>query len=154
MSSRLFTKLRDEMGACYYIHANIEQYSDYGLLAISTGINAARAEEVTRVLLEECQKLSKVPVALEELQKAKEHHVGHLYMDLETTDSMAEFYANQEVITRKLKTPQELEKEIRKVTAQDVLRVAQDLFRDDKVNLAIVGNISDQKVIKKALTFK
>ena len=154
MSSRLFTRLRGEMGACYYVRAGHDQYTDHGILTISTGINVSRAKEVTEVLLEECGKLSKILVSREELERAKEHNIGHLYMDLETTDSLAEFYAGQEVNTGKLKKPQELEKAIRKVTAKDIMKVAKDVFRNDKLNLAIVGDISDPKVIKKALSFK
>lgn len=154
MSSRLFTKLRDEMGACYYVHAGRNEYTDHGALIISTGINVSRTKEVVEVLLDECNKLSKIAVSDKELQKAKEHNIGHLYMDLETTDSIAGFYAEQEVNAGKLKKPQELEKEIRKVMAKDIMRVAKDIFRNDKLNLAIVGNISNTGSIRKALSFK
>jgi predicted Zn-dependent peptidase len=154
MSSRLFTKLRDEMGACYYVRAGHDEYTDHGVLTISTGINASRTKEVLKVLLEECKKLTKVLVPDGELQKAKEHNIGHLYMNLETTDSLAEFYANQEIVTKKLKKPADFEKEVRKVTAKDVMRVAKEIFRNDKLNLAIVGNLSDTKAVKKVLTFK
>ncbi|MDZ4205867.1 MAG: pitrilysin family protein [Patescibacteria group bacterium] len=154
MSSRLFNKLRDEMGACYYVRAEHDECTDHGVFTISTGINISRTREVTKVLLEECSRLSKVLVSSEELQKAKEHYVGHLYLNLETTDSIAEFYANQEVTNGKPKIPQEFEKAIRKVTPRDIMKVAKDIFRNDKLNLAIVGNVADQKVIKKVLSFK
>ncbi|MDP2642121.1 MAG: pitrilysin family protein [bacterium] len=154
MSSRLFTKLRDEMGACYYVRASHDEYTDHGVFAISTGINTSRTTEVTKVLLEECGKLTKEPVSNEELRKAKEHNIGHLYMDLETTDSIAEFYAGQEVSTGKLKRPQELEREIRRVTAKDIMAVAKDVFKNEKLNLAIVGNVSNLKAVRKALSFK
>lgn len=154
MSSRLFNKLRTEMGACYYVHAGLDEYTDHGVFTISTGINVSRTKEVLKVLLDECKKLSKIPVLTDELQKAKEHNIGHLYMNLETTDSLAEFYAGQEVSVGKLKRPQELEKEIRKVTAKNVMKVAREIFRNDKLNLAIVGDISDPKAIKKTLSIK
>ncbi|OHA89802.1 MAG: hypothetical protein A3C70_00920 [Candidatus Zambryskibacteria bacterium RIFCSPHIGHO2_02_FULL_43_14] len=154
MSSRLFTKLRDEMGACYYVRAGHDEYTDHGTFTISTGVNVSRIKEVLKVLLEECDKLTKVLVSDKELQKSKEHNIGHLYMGLETTDSLAEFYAGQEVSTGKLKKPQELEKEIRKVTAKDVMRVAKDVFKDEKLNLAIVGDVPNHKTIKKILSLK
>jgi len=154
MSSRLFTKLRDEMGACYYVRASHDELTDHGVFTISTGINVSRTKEVLKVLLEECNKLVRTSVSETELQKAKEHNIGHLYMNLETTDSIAEFYAGQEVSAHKLERPQELEKAIRKITAADVMKVAKEIFRDDKLNLAIVGDISDQKSIKKVLTLK
>ena len=154
MSSRLFIKLRDEMGACYYVRAEHKEYTDYGLFAISTGVNVSRTTEVVKAILEECRKLAKVPVSRNELDKAKEHNIGHLYMNLETTDSLAEFYADQEVRAGELKEPHKLDREIRKVTAKDVMNVAKDIFRDDKLNLAIVGDISNPKKIKKVLTLK
>src|SRR3989344_3751624 len=154
MSSRLFSRLRDEMGACYYVRAEHDEGTDHGVFSISVGINVSRIEEVVKVLTEERNKLSHVLVSDEELQKAKEHHVGHLYLNLETTDSIAEFYAAQEITTGKLKTPQELEKIIRKVTAKDIMEVAKDIFRNDKLNLAVVGNVVGQRAIKKTLSFK
>lgn len=154
MSSRLFTKLRDEMGACYYVQAGLDEHTDHGLLTISTGINISRTKEVLKVLLDECQKLARTPVSENELQKAKEHNIGHLYMGLETTDEMAGFYVGQEITVGKLRKPSDLEKEIRKVTAKDIMKVAQDIFRNDKLNLAIIGNVSNLKELKKVLSFK
>ncbi len=151
MSSRLFTRLRDDMGACYYVRAGHDQCTDHGVFTIATGINVSRTNEVVKVLLEECKKLATIPVQKEELDKAKEHHVGHLYMNLETTDSLAEFYAGEEVATGKLKTPQEIEAEIRKVSAQDLMKIAKKIFTNGNLNLAIVGNIKDDKKLKKVL---
>jgi len=154
MSSRLFHKLRDEMGVCYYVRAENDAFTDHGYFAISSGINVSRTKEVVKALLDECKKLCEVPVSDEELRKAKEHYAGNLYMNLETTDSLAEFYAIQEVATGKPKKPQELEGEIRKVAAEDIMKVAKDVFRNDGLNLAIVGDISNEKEIKKTLLFK
>lgn len=154
MSSRLFVKLRDEMGACYYVHAGHNEYTDHGFFAIWTGINVLRIKEVVKVLLDECKKLGKVLVAETELQKAKEHYIGNLYMDIETTDSTAEFYASQEVTTGKLKTPKEIEKKIRDVTAKDIMQVAKEIFKDNKLNLAIVGDVNNESEVKKALSLK
>ncbi|MEK7461498.1 MAG: pitrilysin family protein [Patescibacteria group bacterium] len=154
MSSRLFNKLRDEMGACYYVRAEHDGGTDHGVLAIAVGVNVSRTEEVVKVILEECRTLSRVLVSDEELHKAKEHYIGHLYLNLETTDTMAEFYANQEITTGRPKIPQELEKVIRKVSAKDIIKVAKDIFRDNKLNLAIVGDGVNGRAVKKVLSFK
>lgn len=154
MSSRLFTKLRDEMGVCYYVRAEHNSFTDHGMFAISTGVNVTRTVEAVKAILSECGKLSEILVSDGELEKAKEHYIGHLYMDLETTDSIAEFYADQEVSRGKLKNPLEIEKEIRKVTAKDILNVATDIFRNNNLNLAIVGKISNEKTLKAALSLQ
>lgn len=151
MSSRLFTKLRDEMGACYYVSAINEMYKDRGRFNISTGINSSRIKEVIRAILAECINLSQTLVSESELSKAKEHLLGHLYMGVETTDAIAEFYTEQEVLTGKPKTPKGYDKLIRNVRARDVMSVAKDIFKNDRLNLAIVGAVSDEKGIKRAL---
>ncbi|MGB3922258.1 MAG: pitrilysin family protein [Minisyncoccia bacterium] len=154
MSSRLFYKLRDEMGACYYVRAWHDQSKDHGVFGISAGINLLRTNEVTKVLVEQCKKLTKNLVSPEELNKAKEYYIGHLHMDTETTDSIAEFYAEQEINVGQLKSTKELEKLIRAVTAEDILAVARDIFKGRNLNLAMVGNVTNGKSLKKTLSFK
>ncbi len=151
MSSRLWHRLREEMGACYYIHAHHVDYTDHGLFTVETGINASRTAEVTTAILEECMKIVKEGVTLDELNKVKEYMIGHLNMHLETTEAIAEFYAEQEVVTGKMLTPEELEKQIRKVAVKDVVEVAKDVFKERNLNLAIIGNIKDKQKVKKAL---
>jgi predicted Zn-dependent peptidase len=151
MSSRLFHKMREVLGACYYVKTAHDDLTDHGYLAISTGINASRAVEVTKEILSECKKLTEELVPKEELNKAKEYYLGHLYMNLETTDSLAEFYLVQEVASGKLKTPQEIEKEIRAVTPENIRNVAREIFRNENLNLAAIGNIKDKAGVKKAL---
>ncbi len=72
-------------------------------------------------------------------------------MRLETTDALANFVASDEIILGKAKSVKEVEKEIRSVTAQDIKRVAQKIFVNSSLNLAIVGQVSDPKRIKAAL---
>lgn len=153
MSSRLFQRIREEMGACYYVRTHHDESTDHGLLTIATGINASRAEEVIKAILEECHKLVETPLTPGELEKAKEYFIGHLYMGLETSDALAEFYAEQEVIKRKLETPKEIEKSIRKVTAKDIQKLAKEIFHNGNLNLAVVGDIKDGAPLRKVLKF-
>ncbi|HEY4528387.1 MAG TPA: pitrilysin family protein [Candidatus Paceibacterota bacterium] len=154
MSGRLWQKVRHEMGACYYIDATHHEYTDHGVLTISTGIEALRTQEVVRAVLDECRNLATIPVSGEELNKAKEYYLGHFFMYLETTHAQAQFYGIEEALTGKIKSPTEIEKEVRAVTAKEVTNLARDLFRDSNLNLAAIGNISNPKLVKKALTFK
>ncbi len=154
MSARLFQRLREEMGACYYVHASHSADSDHGLASIAVGIDEKRAAEVVRALVDECKRLTYETVGETELQKVKDYKVSHLYMGLETTDALAAYCVSSEVTHGEVRSPVEREKELRSVTAEDVMAVAKDLFQDEKLNLAIVGPLSDQKGVKKALSFK
>ncbi len=154
MSSRLFQRLREEMGACYYVRTGNDIYTDHGYVAISTGVEKGRVVEVVQALIDECKRLTYEEVQEKELQKAKDYMVSHLYMGLETSDALANFYLGEEVVHGAARDPQEIEKEIRKLASKDIMDTAKDLFHDENLNLAIVGNFSDQKAIKKVLSFK
>lgn len=151
MSSRLFQKLREDMGVCYYVRTSESEYTDHGSLAIATGIDPKRVEEVVGALIDECAKMKTELVSEAELKKAKDYIIGHLYMGLETTESLAEFYADQEITRGKIDTPFDIDKEIRKVTPEEVRDLARDIFKKDKLNLAIVGDVKSDARLKKLL---
>lgn len=151
MSSRLFQKLREEMGVCYYVRTNSEELTDHGLFGISSGIDKKRLEEVVKVLLEEIKKLKTSLVSEEELKRAKDYLIGNLYMGLETTDALAEFYIDQEVARGKMSEPKELESEIKKISAKDIQKLAQEIFVGERLNLAVVGEVKNPSRLKEIL---
>ena len=57
MSSRLFKKLRDEMGVCYYVRASHDAFTDHGFYSVSAGVDSKRVKEVVSVILSELNKL-------------------------------------------------------------------------------------------------
>ncbi len=154
MSSRLFQRLREEMGACYYVFTTVDLASDHGTAAIATGVDRKRVVEVTQALLDECKRLTYELVSPKELQKVKDYLVGHMYMGLETSDALAGFYLSEEIVHGAPRNPGELEKQIRRVTDKEVMEMAKQIFKEENLNLAIIGNVSQEKAIKKVLTLK
>ena len=151
MSSRLFGLLRDKMGAAYYVRTSADASTDTGYLATSAGIDNLRAEEIIKAILDEYRKIKLIKISEEELDKAKEHLEGSLILSIETSDEMASFYGFQEILKRKIMESEELIKKIRAVTAVDILEVAQDIFRPEKMNLAIVGPFKNRKLFANLL---
>ena len=151
MSSRLFQKLREEMGVGYYVKSFTDEYTDHGYLGVSCGVDKNRVEEVVKAILEEFRKLKTQLVSEEELRKAKDYIVGNLYLGLETSDALAEFYGYQEVLKHSLKTPKDLVKEIKTISATSVQRIAKEIFQDKKLNIALIGRIKDEKNLRKIL---
>ncbi len=145
MSSRLFSLLRDKMGAAYYVRATTDEATDAGYLATSAGIDNRRAEEIIKAILDEYNKIRNIKVSEEELDKAKEHVEGGLTLSIETSDELASFYCFQEILKKEILKPEELIKKIQAVTADDILEAAQDIFLPEKLNLAIVGPFKNSK---------
>jgi len=144
MSSRLFQKMREELGICYYIGAGARKLTDHGFFAISAGVDKKRIEEAVKEILKEMKKIRDEEVGEEELRKAKDYMLGHLYLGLESSDSLAEFYGFQELFKKEIKTPKDIEEEVEKITAQDLQKVARDIMRNEGLNMAVVGNYGEK----------
>ena len=145
MSSRLFRLLRGKMGAAYYVRTLSDESTDTGNLATWAGIDNRRIKEVIGAILKEYKKIKEIKVSKEELTKAKEHLEGGLILGIETSDELASFYGFQEILKNEILKPEDIIKKIRAVTADDILEVANDIFRPEKLNLAIIGPIKDAK---------
>lgn len=145
MSSRLFQKLREEMGVGYYVRAYNDSYTDHGFFQVSAGVDNKRINEVIEVILAECKKLMNTEVFKEELEKVKESLIGNMKLSLEASDDIANFYGGQELLKREIKTAIEKAKEIRKVTGSQIKNLANDIFKNNKLNLAIIGPFNEKK---------
>ena len=152
MSSRLFTRIREKMGAAYYIGAGADLSLDHGLLSVSAGVDRTKIDPVIRAIIEECRTLRDVAVTEKELQKTKDHMIGGLVLGLETSDDLASFYGGQEVLTGAVTSPAVLAARIKKVTVCDVQNVAKAIFKDKGLNLAVVGPYKSQAEFKKIVT--
>lgn len=144
MSSRLFIKLREELGVAYYVRASNDASTDHGAFQISAGVSNDRVQEVIAEILKECAKLKTELIPKVELDKAKEYIAGNMKLELESSDAWANFYGGQEVMRKKIKSPEEVEARIRKVTAKDVQAVAKEIFVDMHLNLALIGPFEDK----------
>ena len=151
MSGRLFQKLRDEMGVGYYVRSGSDEYTDHGYLAVSTGVDKSRVIEVVNAILNEFKRLATETVPAAEFAKAKEYLIGRMYLGLEASDDVAEFYGFQEALKHSNETPDEMAKKIEKVTAADVKTIAKKIFQNKSLNLALIGEIKDKSALTKAV---
>lgn len=145
MSSRLFRKMRDELGLCYYVRAGHDAALDRGYFAISSGVAKDRVKEAIIAILEECKKMKDELVQEGELKKSKELRTSSLYLNLESSDQYADFFAFPEIYGQKVRTPEERVKRIESVKPKDIMAVAKEIFKNEGLNLAIVGPYKDEK---------
>ena len=153
MSSRLFQRVREEMGAAYYVRAGADLLSDHGYFAVSAGVDHKKLKDVIKAILEEFSKISNNSISDSELQRAKDHLIGSLILNLETSDELAMFYGGQEILKRSAMTPEEMLAKINSVAAKDVVAVAKDVFQNNKLNLALIGPYKNAEEFKEILTF-
>ena len=151
MSSRLFQKMREELGICYYIKSGTNDFTDNGSFIIFAGVDSSRVEQGINGILEELVKIRDEKVPESELRKSKDYLIGNMYLGLESSDALANFYGSQEIFKEKIKTPKDMEKEIEKITASDITKVAKEIITNNRLNLAIVGKYKDPSRFKNIL---
>ena len=150
MSSRLFHEVREKRGLAYYVRTTSDEYTDAGTLVTTAGIDPKRVEEAIKVMVDEYAKISagKMDLKKAELTKAKEFLKGHLVLDLEDSRSVAGFYATQEILEDHIENPDESLQKIDAVSLDEVNAVGQEFFKNESLNLALIGKFEDRQKLE------
>ena len=153
MSSRLFQEIREKRGLVYSVFGYFRSYEDIGQGVVYAGCDIDRVQEATEAILGELKKLRDVRVSDEEIERNRELRKGRLLMGLEDSRSVASWVGSQEATFGEIKSPEEVMAEIDAVSAEDVQSLSQDLFRDELLNLVVIGPYDDVKPFESNLTF-
>lgn len=152
MSSRLFEKLRTGMGICYYVRSSQNPNTDHGDFTVSAGVDSSRVHEALKEILKQFVTLKDELVSETELKKAKDYITGTTLLELETSEARAEYVGYQEMLKHSVELPEEILGRINNVTSADIQALAQDLFVDARLNLAIVGKYKEESAFEEYLT--
>ena len=150
MSSRLFLNLREQQSLAYDVNSSTSHFRDCGSLVVYCGVEPKKSREAVRAVIGELEDMHQ-EAPPQELAKAKEYAKGRLLLRLEDTRSVASWLASQELLQGHVSTPDEAVQCIDAVTVSDVARVAQDLFCQEKLRLAVVGPHRSDKAFTKLL---
>jgi len=129
----------------------VEADTDTGYFVTFAGIDNSRVGKAISTILREYKKISRTKVPVVELKKAKENLKGKLALILETSEAKAFFYAGQEILENKISTPEEIFRKIDKISVNDILKVAKDIFKPARLNLALIGPFQDREKFQKLL---
>ncbi len=151
MSSRLFEQVREKRGLAYYIKSQIQAYKDCGYLQVQAGVEHKKMTKAISVILKELAKLKSKTISQKELQKAKEFLKGGITLEIEDSFVLAQLIGLQELLKKKTRTPEEIFRQIDKVSAKDIQDVAEELFTNSSLNLAVIGPDKKEGQIKKIL---
>ncbi len=152
MSSRLFLEIRERLGLAYEIHSHISHFHDSGSVNVCAGVDPRSVEQTIEAILRELVKLRDERISDAEISKARELGKGRLLLRMEDTRSVAGWIGGQELLTGNIRTVDEVVAILDTVTAEDLQRVARELFRTDKLSLALVGPSRGRKRVERLLS--
>jgi len=143
MRSRLFQEIRERLGLAYTVDSYAATLQDTGTVSIYAGVAAHRAEETIQAILKQLDQLRQESVTEDELFRTKEFTRGRLSLSLEDSFTLAAWYTRQQLLGPEVLEPADTMACLDAVQTSDLQRLARSIFREDRLNLAVVGPFSD-----------
>ena len=154
MSSRLFQEVRERLALCYEIGSSVRRYRDDAAFVISAGVDCEKLKKALSVILRELAKIKKSFVGADELKRAKEYYKGQLLLALEDTMSAMLWFGEKIVTDEKEFNVKAILSRIESITAADISRLANDLFHDANLSLAVIGPVKDKPGIEEVFRIR
>jgi len=138
-TSRLFLEVRERLALAYDVHAYTTRYADTGSVVIYAGVDARRAAQAVAAIRHEIGRLRRRSVPQDEIAKTVEYMKGRMYLGLEDTHAVASWLGSQELLLRKIMSPEDLAAMIERITPAEVRAVANALFDPTSMHVAAIG---------------
>ena len=151
MSSRLFEEIREKRGLAYGVQSSIVRYLDTGAFAVGAAVDPSKTDETIRAIRGVLEEFRTEPVPQAELDKIKRYMKGRFLLRMEDSRALASFVGSQALLQGTIEQMDDVVRQIDAVTTADIHRVAQDVIRDERAHLAVVGPFRSEKRFAKLL---
>ncbi len=153
MSSRLFVIIREQKGLAYFLSAGNSPYFNTGNFTIHAGLQIGKTKEALSEILAELRKIRSDRVSEIELRRAKDYVRGKMALAHEDTHRKLDWVMDHFAYSGKVKTLKEFYKRLEEVTVEDILNVANEIFQNNRMTLALIGPFKESE-FKKDLHLK
>lgn len=154
MSSRLFNEVREKKGLAYEIGTQVKYFSDTGAFIVHAGIDNRKVGTAIKVILRELNKTVESLITPQEFGRAKEFFLGQLMLALEDSLDHMLWLGESCASLDKIYSLQDMVKKINTISRQDIRRAAGRIFKQEKINLSLVGPLKNEKELRGQLSFK
>ena len=148
MSSRLFQRIREELGMAYTVFSYLDFFEDTSIIGVYLNTEKNQTGQVISEVYKELEKFKTKSLSSVELDSTKEQLKGSLVLGLENTSHRMNRLAKHELLLNKYISIDETIQEIDKVNAADLLDLANQLFNPDKFTITVLGPVSQSDVEK------
>jgi zinc protease len=139
-SSRAMDSIRNERGLAYSVYSYFSAEKSHGSFQFVMQTKNETALEALQIAKEEIRRIREQPVSDQELNDAKDYLIGSFPLRFDTNRKVAGFLAQVEYYELGLDYPERYADLIRKVTRDDVLRVAKQYLHPEELITVVVAN--------------
>ena len=141
VSSRLFQQVRERQGLCYTIYSYGAGHADTGVFCIYAALNKETEAKALATIRQVVDQLRREGPTSEELERARDQSKANVVMGLESTQSRMSHAGRSLLFSGEILTPEQIIAAYDSVTHEDVVALAQEIFRWDQVSLSAVGQV-------------
>ena len=145
MSSRLFQKIREEMGMAYSIYTYPSTYVGCGTFAVYAGVSPKNGHAVLDETLRQLDLLCRDGVTEKEFREAKNQLRGSYLLGLESPGSRMQSMGRGQLHLDRCRTPEETVAKIEAVTIESVNAVARRIFSNAPC-ISVVGKQAEMYI--------
>ena len=139
MSSRLFQRIREELGLAYAVYAFSSLYRDVGVMGVYVGTQPKTAEQAAEAIRAEYGKLAREGLSETALAEAKQQTQGQLVLSLESPSARMYRLAGFPVYGAQYQGLDQALAKVAKLTPDDVLAVAREFFDPERQTTVWLG---------------
>ncbi len=137
LSSRLNMSLREKKGLAYNVESFYNPYLDTGVLSVYFGTDKENLEKSIRVAGNEMKKLRTIKLGTLQLHKAKRQIIGQFARGRESHESLLFKLGKSYLLFGKFDSLEELSGKVEKVSAEEILNIAGEIFDPNKLSTLI-----------------
>ena len=151
MSSRMFLRIREAKGLCYYISTSTDNYLDTGLLSTRAGVDQSRLHEAISAIRHEYEVAARDGFEAQELRRAKDFLKGKTTLAMEDSEERAHFFGKQQLLYPAVRDLPAYFQKIEDVTLESINRLAKKLLHKDNFRLVVIGKEKDEKKLEELI---
>ncbi len=139
MSSRLFQRIREDLGLAYSVYTFQSFHRDSGNHGVYVGTAPETAEEATDAIREELQRLSTEGLPDDELAAGKSQLKGQITLSLESVSSRMYRAAGVELYDDEYRSLDQLLNLVEEISRETVMEVCNEFFAPDLQTIVSLG---------------
>lgn len=145
MSSRLFDEVRERRGLAYSIYSTTKAYDDTGLFMVKAGVDNKKIVEALELILKVLRQVKRGTIPEKEFIRAREYFLGQFVISLEDTMDHMMWIGESMIERDRIRTIGEVVYRVNALTPEDIHRVAGDILKERRLNVAVVGALREEQ---------
>ncbi len=154
-SSRLYRRVKDELGLVHSVYSSAYTPKDPGLLVSGAVLEPEKLQKAVQAILQELYALKRSPPSEAELKKVKLNIEADFVFRRETVQGQAQGLGYFETVAGDIEFDKRYVERIRALRPEDVQRVAQKYLRNENLTIAVIlpkenAKVADEASIRRA----